>query len=78
MYSMFVCVCVFVSSGGVLSFATSSFLSVHTMADSVPRGLTCVYDCVHPYLCVFVPVLCVCLCVSLETSHSSTAVPPQH
>ena len=56
-----VCVNVCASSGGVLSIATSSFLSVYTMADSAPRGLACVcvHVCVHLYVCVFVPVLCV-------------------
>ena len=53
-----VCVNVCASSGGVLSIATSSFLSVYTMADSAPRGLACVCACLCAPICV-----CVCACV---------------
>lgn len=51
------------------------FLS--TVADSGPGGWhLCSYTCVS---CVLEALyVCVFLCVSLESSHSSTAVPPQH
>lgn len=59
---MFVRACVF--SEAVLSFTTSSFLSVYTVGDSAPRGwCVCLFVCIYLCVCASVQRVCVRVCV---------------